>query len=251
MSIVHTTLELLDWQRLCRHLSTFAATKLGVMATTSLTIPQTQGESEYLLKQTQEIYLLESRLPTGLNFEGINDIFDSLERAKIGGILEGKELLNIATTLSGMRKLRRQIEEYEDIPTLLEIVSQMRTYPELEQEIHYCIDDHGEVCDRASALLSQLRISIKGLRENIYRILQGIIQRQGAVLQEGVITQRGDRFVIPVKAPQKDQIPGIVHDTSSTGATLYIEPKAVVSYGNQLRQIISQAKREEERILKE
>jgi DNA mismatch repair protein MutS2 len=251
MSIVHTTLELLDYSKLCRHLSTFAATKLGVMAATSLTIPQTQGESEYLLKQTEEIYLLESRLPTGLNFEGINDIFDSLERAKIGGILEGKELLNIATTLSGMRKLRRQIEEYEDIPTLLEIVSQMRTYPELEQEIHYCIDDHGEVCDRASALLSQLRISIKGLRENIYRILQGIIQRQGAVLQEGVITQRGDRFVIPVKAPQKDQIPGIVHDTSSTGATLYIEPKAVVSYGNQLRQIISQAKREEERILKE
>lgn len=249
MDIKNTTLELLEWSRLCDHLSTFAATKLGVIASTYLTIPHTQEESLFLLKQTEEIYLLEQRFATGLNFEGINDIGDSLERAKIGGILTGKELLEIATTLSGMRKLRRQIEEYEDIPLLLDIVSQMRTYPELEQEIHHCIDERGEVCDRASELLGQLRLKIKGLRDQIYQILQGIIQRQSGVVQEAVITQRGDRFVIPVKAPQKDQIPGIIHDTSSTGATLYIEPKAIISQGNQLRQYLSQARREEERIL--
>lgn len=249
MEIQNTTLELLEWSRLCRHLSTFAATKLGVIASTNLTIPKTQAESLFLLKQTEEIYLLEQRLESGLNFDGIYDIGDSLERARIGGILSGKELLEIATTLSGMRKLRRQIEEYEDIPTLLDIISQLRTYPELEQEIHHCIDDRGEICDRASELLSQLRGKIKGLRDNIYKILQGIIQRQGGAIQEPVITQRGDRFVIPVKAPQKDQIPGIVHDLSSTGSTLYIEPKSIIQQGNQLRQYLSQAKREEEKIL--
>ena len=243
------TLELLAWKRLCYHLSTFAATKLGVIAANNLTIPATKEESIYLLKQTEEIYLLEQSLDNGLNFEGINDIGDSLERANLGGVLTGKELLEIATTLGGMRKLRRIIEEREeDIPTLLEIVSQMRTYPELEQDIHHCIDDRGEVCDRASNILAELRSKIKNQREQIYKKLQQVIHRNSGAVQEGVITQRGDRFVIPVKAPQKDQIPGIVHDTSSTGVTLYIEPKAIIHQGNQLRQDIGKERRETEKI---
>ena len=242
------TLELLEWSRLCQHLATFAATKLASLAARHLPIPTTQSESLRLLAQTQEIYQLETRLLSGLSFDGIQDIGESLERSELQGLLSGEELLAIATTLAGVRRLRRVIDDQEDVPVLAELVADLRTYPELEQEIHHCIDDRGDVADRASPKLAGIRSQIKSVRDRIYQILQGILQRQGAAIQQSVITQRGDRFVIPVKAPQKDAIPGIVHDTSSTGATLYVEPRSIIELGNQLRTYRRQEQVEEEAI---
>jgi DNA mismatch repair protein MutS2 len=242
------TLELLEWPRLCQHLSTFAATKLGAIAANHLQIPATQSESLQLIAQTQEVYQLENRLSPGLTFEGIQDIGDSLERAELQGILAGEELLAIATTLAGVRRLRRIIDDQEDVPVLEALVADIRTYPELEQEINHCIDERGDVADRASAKLGGIRIQLRQLRSRIHQILQGILQRQANAVQEQTIKQRGDRFVIPVKAPQKDAIPGIVHDTSSSGATLFIEPNAIVQLGNQLRQLRRQEQVEEEAI---
>ncbi|MGQ4645747.1 endonuclease MutS2 [Lyngbya aestuarii] len=242
------TLELLEWSRLCQHLATFAATKLGVIAARHLSIPSTQSESQYLLAQTKEVYQLETKVISGLSFEGIQDIGESLERVERQGILSGEELLAIAMTLAGTRRLRRFIDDQENVPVLAELVAEVRTYPELEQEIHRCIDDRGDVTDRASPKLAGIRTQIKSYRDKIYQILQGILQRQSNALQQQVITQRGDRFVIPVKAPQKDAIPGIVHDSSSTGATLYIEPNAVVGPGNQLRVHRRQEQAEEEAV---
>ena len=244
------TLELLEWSRLCQHLATFAATKLGAVAARHLQIPVTQAQSEQLLAQTKEVYELEIRLTSGLSFEGVQDIGESLERAGLQGILSGQELLAIATTLSGARRLRRFIDDQENVPVLVQLVSDLRTYPELEQGIHRCIDDRGDVADRASPKLAGLRTQIKSLRDRIYQVLQGIMQRQSNAIQQQIITQRGDRFVIPVKAPQKDAIPGIVHDTSSTGSTLYIEPKAVVSLGNQLKTFQRQEQVETEAVLR-
>lgn len=245
------TLELLEWHRLCQHLSTFAATKLGAVAARQLQLPLAKAESIELLAQTKEVYTLEQQLDSGWSFKGIEDIGEALERAKIGGLLSASELLDLATTLAGVRRLRRTIDaKTEELPTLTKLITDLRTYPEIEQEIHHCIDERGEVADRASPKLGEIRIQIKRLRDKIYQILQGILQRQGNAVQELVITQRGDRFVIPVKAPQKDAIPGIVHDTSSTGSTLYIEPNSIVGLGNQLRQLERQEKREEEAILK-
>lgn len=242
------TLELLEWPRLCQHLSTFAATKLGAIAANHLQIPATQSESLQLIAQTQEVYQLENRLSPGLSFEGIQDIGDSLERAELQGILAGEELLAIATTLAGVRRLRRIIDDQEDVPVLKALVADIRTYPELEQEINHCIDERGDVADRASAKLGGIRIQLRQLRGRIHQILQGILQRQANAVQEQTIKQRGDRFVIPVKAPQKDAIPGIVHDTSGSGATLFIEPNAIVQLGNQLRQVRRQEQVEEEAI---
>ncbi|WP_392534659.1 endonuclease MutS2 [Nostoc sp. C117] len=242
------TLDLLEWHRLCQHLATFAATKLGVIAARNLKIPDFQRESERLLEQTKEVYQLESRLTTGLSFEGIQDIGDSLERAERGGILTGDELLAIATTLAGARNLRRAIDNQEDLPILTDLVADLRTYPELEQEIHRCIDERGQVTDRASQKLGEIRTDLRRLRSQITQKLQNIIQAKSGAVQEQIITQRGDRFVIPVKAPQKDAIPGIVHDSSTSGATLYIEPNSIVPLGNQLRQIIRREQAEEEAI---
>jgi DNA mismatch repair protein MutS2 len=249
--ITAETLKLLEWQRLCHHLSTFAATKLGAVAARHLKLPTTQEESTKLLAQTQEIYNLEQKLDSGWTFQGIKDIGEALERSRIGSILSAQELLDLATTLAGVRRLRRVIDaKTEDLPTLTKLITDLRTYPEIEQDIHHCIDDRGEVADRASPKLGNIRSEIKRLHQKIQEILQRILQRQAGAIQEGVITQRSDRFVIPVKAPQKDSIPGIVHDVSSTGSTLYIEPNAVVSLGNQLRQAQRQEKREEEAVLK-
>ncbi|WP_028084320.1 endonuclease MutS2 [Dolichospermum circinale] len=242
------TLELLEWPRLCQHLSTFAATKLGSIVARNLPIPETQAESEQLLAQTKEVYELESRLHPGLSFEGIQDIGDSLERAVLQSILPGEELLAIATTLAGARNLRRVIDNQENIPVLNDLVSELRTYPELEQEIHRCIDERGQVTDRASQKMGEIRGELRKVRSQITQKLQNIIQAKSGAVQEQLITQRGDRFVIPVKAPQKDAIPGIVHDTSTSGATLYIEPNSVVPLGNQLRQIIKKEQTEAEAI---
>ena len=249
--IIKETLELLEWRRLCQQLATFAETKLGAVAARNLQLPATQEVSQELLAQTQEIYNLEQQLDSGWTFKGVKDIGTALERSRIGGTLTGKQLLDVATTLAGVRYLRRTVENKpEELPTLCGLVADLRTYPEIEQDIHHCIDDRGEVTDRANPKLAGIREKIKSQRQKIYQILQRIIQRNSTSLQETVITQRGDRFVLPVKAGQKDTIPGVIHDVSSTGSTLYIEPNSVVNWGNQLRQAEKQEKREEEAVLK-
>ena len=242
------TLELLEWPRLCQHLATFAATKLGVAAALDIEIPATQAQTAELLAQTQEAYQLESRAGGALSFEGIQDIGTSLQRAELQGLLSGEELLAIATTLAGARQLRRIIDSQADVPTLKELAAQLRTYPELEQEIHRCIDDRAQVADRATPKLAGIRVQMRQLRDRIYQILQGILQRQSNAVQEQLITQRSGRFVIPVKAPQKDAIPGIVHDSSASGATLYVEPHSTVNLNNQMRQFLRQEQAEEEAV---
>ncbi|WP_333289258.1 endonuclease MutS2 [Microcoleus sp. MON1_C5] len=242
------TLELLEWPRLCQHLATFAATKLGVAAALDLEIPANQAQTAELLAQTQEAYQLESRAGGALSFEGIQDIGTSLQRAELQGLLSGEELLAIATTLAGARQLRRVIDSQADVPTLKELAAQLRTYPELEQEIHRCIDDRAQVADRATPKLAGIRVQMRQLRDRIYQILQGILQRQSNAVQEQLITQRSSRFVIPVKAPQKDAIPGIVHDSSASGATLYVEPHSTVNLNNQMRQLLRQEQAEEEAV---
>ncbi|MEP0871751.1 endonuclease MutS2 [Trichocoleus desertorum AS-A10] len=242
------TLDLLEWPRLCQHLSTFAATKLGAIAARHLTIPNTLDESLGLLAQTKEVYQLESRLASGLSFEGISDIGEALERAERQGLLTGEELFAIATTLAGARNLRRVIDNQTDVPVLTELVAELRTYPELEQEIHRCIDERGKVMDRASPKLGEIREQQKQVRDRVYQMLQSILQRQSNAVQEQLITQRSDRFVLPVKAPQKDAIPGIIHDTSMSGATLYVEPHSTVQLNNQLRQLLRREQAEEEAV---
>ena len=241
------TLDLLEWPRVCRHLATFTATNIGTAAAQRLVIPQNREESEALLAQTVEAAQLEATVG-GLQFGGIRDIGVALERSRLQGILTGEELLDIATTLAGARRLRRQIDNNDELPVLQALVEDLRTFPELEQEIHHCIDDRGKVADRASTKLGNVRQQLKVVRDRIYSKLQSIMQRQSGALQETLITQRGDRFVLPVKGPQKDKVPGIVHDVSTSGATLYVEPHSVVENGNKRRSLQKEEEIEEEAI---
>jgi DNA mismatch repair protein MutS2 len=250
-SIASETLTLLEWARIGQHLATFTATKLGLVAARQLLIPTKIEQSQELLNQTKEIDILEQQLGASLSFEGICDIHQPLQRASVQGVLNGRELYDVATTLAGMRRIRRSIDSSEDIPTLQELVINIRTYPELEQEIYHCIDDHGDVTDRASEKLRLIRLELKTTRDRIQKLLQNILQRHSNAIHQPVITQRGDRFVIQVKVTHKETIPGVVHDVSASGSTLYIEPHAIVSLGNQLRQLQRQEQREVEIICRE
>jgi DNA mismatch repair protein MutS2 len=241
------TLDLLEWTRLTSHLSTFAMTKLGSLVTQQLTPPQSLRESQRLLQQTQEVVELESRTGS-LSFDGVQDISGSLERAGRHGILSGPELLNIATTLSAARQLRRIVDKFPELVSINDLVSGLRTFPELEKEIHHCLDDHGDVEDRASEKITEIRDRLRHTRQKVQQILQSILQRKAGALQELLITQRSDRFVLPVKAAQKEAVPGIVHDSSASGVTLYIEPQSTVSLNNQMRQLTRQEQVESERI---
>ncbi len=241
------TLNLLEWPRLCRHLATFTATNIGTVAAQQLQIPTRIEESQALLAQTVEAAQLEST-GGGLQFDGIRDIGIALERSQVQSILSGDELLEIATTLAGARRLRRQIDAKEALPVLQALVADLRTFPELEQKIHRCINDRGQVADSASDRLAGVRQQLKVVRDRIYSKLQRIIQRQSGAVQESLITQRSDRFVIPVKADRKDAIPGIVHDVSTSGSTLYVEPHSIVENGNKRRALRKEEEIEAEAI---
>ncbi|HEY9828558.1 MAG TPA: endonuclease MutS2 [Stenomitos sp.] len=241
------TLELLEWPRLTHHLSTFAATKFGSLVAQTLVPPQSRSESERLLQQTQEAIDLEFRNGS-LSFDGVREISPALARARVQGVLSGLELLHIATTLAAARQIRRTVDRFPDLIQLQQLVADLRTFPELEQDIHRCIDDQGEVQDRASEVLAGIRDRMRHLKHQVQQSLQALLQRKANALQEPLITQRADRFVVPVKAAQKDAVPGIVHDASASGMTLYVEPQATVNWNNQLRQLARQEQAEAERI---
>jgi DNA mismatch repair protein MutS2 len=230
------TLELLEWNRLCQHLSTFTTTKLGAIAATKLPIPDRYDQTWELLTQTKEVYALEER-NAGLSLDGIQDITVAVLRAEKQGNLSASELWAVATTLAGARNLRRQIDNADCCPNLQILTSDLRTYPDVEQEIYRCIDEGGNVLDRASVRLGEIRDELTSVRDQIITKLQNIMQRNANSLQEQIITQRSDRYVLSVKSPQRDRIPGVVHDTSSTGMTLFVEPNSIVQSNNRLRQL--------------
>lgn len=242
------TLDLLEWNRLCQHLSTFTTTKLGAIASAHLPIPDRYEDTLELLTQTKEAYALEER-SAGVSLDGIQNITEAVFRAEKQGILSAGELWAIATTLAGARNLRRQLDNADYCPNLQILASELRTYPDVEQEIYRCIDEGGNVLDRASVRLGEIRHELTSVRDQIITKLQNIMQRNSSSLQEQIITQRNDRYVLSVKSPQRDRIPGVIHDTSSTGMTLFVEPNSVVQSNNRLRQLLKMEQAEIEIIL--
>ena len=228
------TLELLEWLRLCEHLATFAQTKPGKRLAQAWQPATTRPQAEYLLAETQAVDTLAER---GITFDLtlVTDVEASIERAERGGILSGLALLSVAHVCHTARQVRRQIEAHRETTVLHELVQNWRTQPELSQQIYHCIDDDGEVTDRASPALAQARQQCRDIEQTLRQTLQHLCKKYAQALQEVLITQRNERYVLPVKATHKDMIPGIVHDTSASGATYYIEPQGVVPLNNQRR----------------
>lgn len=186
---------------------------------------------------------------------GIFDIRSSLKRAKIGGTLSAHELLDIASTIYASRQMKQFIDalndEKEGILHLLQYAQQMVALPEVEQAIKRCIDDHGEVLDHASDRLRSIRQQLRTTEARVRERLESMIRSSSAqkMLSDAIITIRNDRYVIPVKQEYRHAYGGIVHDQSSSGATLFIEPQVVVDLNNQLQEARVKEKQEIERIL--
>ena len=183
---------------------------------------------------------------------GSKEIRSYIERCLRGGVIQGEELLEIRDTLRVGRKTKQLLlESREEFPGLWDIVFPIEPQKVLEDEITRCISEDGKVADNASPELADLRRSINRLQNRIRESLEGTLRNSGyqKMLQDPIITQRSDRYVIPIKQEYRTSFPGIVHDQSASGATLFIEPMPVVHLGNELREVILKEQREVQRIL--
>jgi DNA mismatch repair protein MutS2 len=184
-------------------------------------------------------------------FSRLEDISSELKRSAVkGSILDAAKIIKILKVLKTSRLIKKfLLKTKEKYPLIKERAEKIRTFSELEKEIIQCIDEDGVVLDRASPELRKIRRDIIKKEQALKNKLETIIKssRFAAIIQEPLITVRQNRYVIPVKQEKKAKFPGIVHDKSDSGATLFIEPLVVVELNNSLRQLI---KDEEQEILK-
>lgn len=190
----------------------------------------------------------------GLPLGGVRDIRQLLRKADMGSTLSPHDLLEIASTLYGTSQARRFLmEKAEDESQLAELAQRLEPALPLRERIETCIGDDGEILDSASDTLRSIRNRMHNLQGRIRDRLDSIIHsvRYQKVLQDAIITLRNGRYVVPVKAEFKGLLPGIVHDQSGSGATLFVEPQSVVEINNQLRQLEAEESEEIEKILRQ
>ena len=245
------TLELLEWPRVCEHLSGFASTGMGRLAARQLPLPATPEASRARLAETVEMAVLDDLSEGGLSFRGVQDLSPVLLRCSKGGVASGEELLGVADTLSAARRLRRQIDDPELRPVSTALIATMATLPDLEQRLKFALEEGGRVADRASPALAGLRQQWQRLRQERRDKLQELLRRLGSALQDTVIAQRHGRPVLAVKAGAVGQVPGQVHDSSASGSTLFVEPRSVLTMGNRLVELESRIRDEERKVLAE
>lgn len=190
-----------------------------------------------------------------LSFSGIHDIRPSLMRLKVGSALGAVELLRISSDLDATLRIKAYggytgkegDEEKED--SLTEYFAGLEPLTPLSNEIKRCIISDEEIADDASSTLKSIRRSIKITNDKIHSELASILNSSKNVLQENIITMRNGRYCLPVRAELKNQFQGMIHDQSSSGSTLFIEPMSVVRLNNDLRELAIKEKEEIEKIL--
>ncbi|MDO4534974.1 MAG: endonuclease MutS2 [Clostridium perfringens] len=184
-------------------------------------------------------------------FEGFYDIKDGIVRAEKGGVLNAGTLLKIGNMLRVSRRmsefLKRKDEESYKI--LEDLAIGLVTIKGLENSISNAIIGEDEISDKASSTLYGIRRSLKEKNSSVREKVNAIVRSNSQYLQDNLYTMRGDRYVIPVKAEYKSQVPGLVHDQSSTGATLFIEPMGLVNLNNEIKELMLKEREEINRIL--
>ena len=247
----HDTLELLEWPRLCQHLAQFASTAAGQRRCLDEPLPSDLRESQERLARSIELAGLDGVLDGGLSFQGVHDLEPVLQRCCKGGTADGEALLAVADTLAAARRLRRQIDDPELRPRCAELLKDVATLPDLEQRLKFSLEEGGRVADRASAVLAGLRGQWQTVRQQRRDRLQEVIRRWASQLQDTVIAERHGRPVLAVKAGAVAHCPGMVHDSSASGNTVFVEPRQVVDLGNRLADLEGRIREEEQRVLAE
>ena len=193
-------------------------------------------------------------LRPNLHLGGVHDVRPAAERAKVGGALNAQELLDVASTVRAARAWRHGLGTLRDeTPTLLDLSQALLSdHPGLVEDIQDAISENGEVLDSASPALARIRTELRGAHDRLVTRMREIMSAAPFrdAVQDPVVTQRGGRYVIPIRAESRGQVPGIVHDQSASGATLFIEPLAVVEMANRWRTLILDEEHEVERILR-
>ncbi len=247
------TLRVLEYEKIIARLADSCACSLGRRGAERLK-PRNDPEWVKLrLAETSEarIALQEhGRPPVG----GITDIADLLKQARAGRMLEGTEILRVNANARGSRMVGAYYARArDDAPMLADYADRLGVYEELEERVERALDDHGEVRDDASDELVRLRRSEEslraGLQERMDRVLDDAV-RSGAA-RERIVVQRAGRYCIPVASSHQSRVPGIVHDRSDSGATVFIEPESVVAQGNRLRETMLEIEAEIRRILRD
>ena len=189
-----------------------------------------------------------------ISFSGIHKVGFSLKRLEAGGILSIEELLHIASLLDVAKRVRAYgRKEREDAPsdTLDESFRAIDPLTPLLDEIRRCIISEDEIADDASSRLKSIRRGIHGMNDRIHTQMTRILNNSTTrtYLQDAVITMRGDRYCLPVRAEYKNQVPGMIHDQSSSGSTLFIEPAGIVNLNNELKELYLKEQEEIEKII--
>ena len=187
------------------------------------------------------------------SFTGVKDVAPALTRADQGGVLNTRELLDVAGVLTAARRVSDYDADRQGEATAIDrLFSALHVNRYLEDRIRSAILDEETIADTASSELADIRRKMRLAASKGRQILQRIISSPSyaKVLQEALITQRDGRFVVPVKAECKGSLPGLVHDISASGATLFVEPMGVVQANNELKALQAREEKEIDRILR-
>ncbi len=194
-------------------------------------------------------------LKAGINLPlgGIKDIRNDLRQARVGSMLSPGQLLNMASTMRAARLIKTVWKEKKlgDSVIIDDLINSLHSFQSLEEKIEKAIISEDEIADNASPKLNSIRRQKKTLAQNVRNKLNEIISspHYQKALQDPIVTVRQDRYVVPVKQEFKGSLPGVIHDQSASGATLYIEPMVIMQMNNEIRQLEIEEKREIERIL--
>ena len=244
--------KVLEYNRILDKLQEKAGSAMGKELCRGLLPSSDVNEVREWLAQTAEAVQVDSvaHPPMG----GIHDIRQYIKKVGIGSILEPAELLDILSTMYAMRALKKFFKELEaEAPLMKAAAHNIEIMGQLERNLENTIDEHGVLRDDASIELKRIRREMKVSQARIKDHLANILHsaEYQKYFQEAIVTMRGDRYVVPIKQEYRQYFPGIVHDQSATGATVFIEPMAVVNLNNDVKQLVSAERHEIERILRD
>ena len=253
--IEQRALKTLEFDKVREQVASFCTSSIGKSAIEEL-VPEIDFDTVIELLEEMDEGLSILRVKGNVPMGGIFDVRPHAKRAQIGGMLSPMELMEIASTIRASRILRNFIEDLEseevvNIPHFIERKEQMPILTALQHEINDCIDENGAVLDSASSSLRTIRQSLRAEEAKVRQKLESLTRGSNAakMLSDSIITIRNDRFVIPVKQEYRSHYGGIVHDQSSSGQTLFIEPDAVVQANNEIQRLKMKEQAEIEKIL--
>ncbi|NMB26766.1 MAG: endonuclease MutS2 [Tissierellia bacterium] len=251
------TLKVLEYHKIIKKLTDKTESQLGKDMTKKIKPSTDIDEIEYLQGETKEALSLIIKKGNPPLY-GIFDISGELKITEIGGSLSPKSLIKISDSLRVSRSLKKYLKEIKDdetssFPIIQGLIDDLRVFKDIEDEINNAIISENEISDNASPGLRNIRRQIINKNESVRVKLNSIInsQKYKKYLQDSIVTMREGRYVVPIKQENKAYFPGLVHDQSASGATLFVEPMAVVELNNELRELEIKEREEIEKILLE